>query len=124
MPETGFQDFPPSPEETRPMFCGSEPPLECPEASSAPGPVDRRTRSVKGPVPVPGAVRSALNLAACDPPAGTRNAPAEEPISKEPSAGSTASEPTSVLGSGVGVASSSPEEEAEPHPANTSAINR
>ena len=76
-------------------------------------------------MPLPGAVRSALNFAAFDPPAGTRNAPAEEPISSEPSAGSTASEPTSVLGSGVGAAaSSSEEEEPPPHPAATSAMNR
>src|SRR3954466_3765326 len=116
MPETGRQDLPPSPEAMRPMFSGSGAPVECPEASSAPGPVARSTRSVSPPVPLPGAVSDGLTFAAFDAPAGTRNAPAEEPISSAPSAGSTASEPTSVLGSGVGGGGAPPQGEDGPPP--------
>src|SRR4051812_15196498 len=121
MPDTGRHDLPPSPELTSPTLIGSDPPLECPDASSAPGPAARTTRSVSGPVPRPGAIRSTLNFFGVAVPAGRRNAPRLEPISSAPSPGSTVSEPTSMLGSTVGAAAAPPSEEDEPpQPANAS----
>ena len=92
-----------------------------PTRSRAPGPVKRRTRSFSGPC-LPSAAISVSTGSALVAPAGTLNVPTLDPISSEPSAGSTSSEPISSLGGGVLVADDSAESPSPPHPAATSAI--